>query len=65
MEFNTSEFEFSHGHKPRGVGHWAFAITRNPDPEKLYWFVGSYGVAKKCAREFFKLQQPAVIYVQP
>jgi len=24
MQVSTTEFEFSHGRKPRGRGHWAF-----------------------------------------
>ena len=27
VEFSTEEFEFSHGRKPRGTGHWLFEIT--------------------------------------
>lgn len=27
METNTRQYEFSHGHKPRGMGHWWFRIT--------------------------------------
>lgn len=27
MEFNTSEFEFANGHKPRGIGQWAFEFV--------------------------------------
>jgi len=27
MRMNTEKYEFSHGKKPRGSGHWLFAIT--------------------------------------
>jgi hypothetical protein len=30
-EFNTTEYEFSHGKKPRGTGNWAFI------PADSYW----------------------------
>jgi hypothetical protein len=26
VEFNTTQFQFSHGKMPRGVGQWAFEI---------------------------------------
>ena len=31
MTTNTSEYEFSHGHKPRGQGTWAFEMTFTDD----------------------------------
>jgi len=27
MTVNTSQYEFAHGHKPRGQGFWAFEMT--------------------------------------
>ena len=27
MRMNTAEYEFSHGHKPRGNGYWGFELT--------------------------------------
>ena len=27
IEVSTTEYEFSHGHKPRGRGAWAFEIA--------------------------------------
>ena len=27
VEFDTHEYEFSHGHKPRGFGAWAFVFV--------------------------------------
>ena len=29
MRIETSEYEFSHGKKPRGIGRWAFDFFRN------------------------------------
>lgn len=34
MEIETRQFEFAHGKKHRGIGHWAFRFT-------LLEFVGS------------------------
>ena len=33
VRFSTSEYEFAHGRKPRGRGHWAFQFY-----EKNDWF---------------------------
>lgn len=48
-KFNTTEFQFSHGHTPRGRGSWAFYFgTDEP------WFApGSmlYQEAKKMAKQ--------------
>lgn len=30
FDFDTTEFEFSHGRAPRGRGMWAFAGSRDP-----------------------------------
>lgn len=44
VEISTSEYEFSHGHKPRGRGSWAFEIAG-----EVTWIPGSrtYGEAKR------------------
>lgn len=47
VEFSTSEFEFSHGRKPRGGAHWAFDFGHGPE------FISgglAYGPAKREAR---------------
>lgn len=31
IEFDTTGYEASHGHKPTGRGGWAFSEKRNPD----------------------------------
>lgn len=49
IEFNTTQYEFSHGKQPRGRGSWAFEFEDSPDA----WFApGSLtiGEAKKAAR---------------
>lgn len=52
--FDTDQFEFAHGHKPRGYGRWAFA-TRTAEraargtgqlPEGIEWRDGTYTEAK-------------------
>jgi hypothetical protein len=53
--FNTTEFEFSHGFKPRGRGSWAFSPTEFAhlnDDDYIFWAHGcTYTEAKKAARE--------------
>ena len=50
IEVKTSEYEFSHGKKPKGTGHWAFWMGRDSaDISKAHWFTGKYGDAKKRA----------------
>jgi len=29
--FDTTDYEFTHGRKPRGRGGWAFSFERHPD----------------------------------
>jgi hypothetical protein len=64
IEFDTSEFEFSHGTRPRGLGSWAFRFILGdrgaainptaPDyaDRKVWWAPTplTYGEAKKWAR---------------
>jgi hypothetical protein len=48
VEVRTSEYEFSHGHKPRGRGGWAFYMGRDTgDLSKVHWFNGTYSEAKR------------------
>lgn len=53
IEINTVQFEMSHGKRPRGIGYWAFALSRHPNQEDIYWYTGSYSAAKKAAVDFF------------
>ena len=52
MEFNTREYEMSHGHTPRGRGSWAFIYFSNKKVSSPEFVPGSvtYGEAKKAAR---------------
>ncbi len=72
-EVNTSAYEFSHGHSPRGRGSWAFAVTANPKSDVIYWAKKlipgtasetsslTYTEAKKAAQAHFAGQE--VIFV--
>lgn len=44
IKINTSEYDFSYGHSPRGRGNWAFEIM-----DMTYFFSGYYTFAKKAA----------------
>ena len=45
--FDTTEYEFSHGRKPRGTGTWAFADADDgPDCEPYFIHAASYTEAK-------------------
>lgn len=68
MEFNTTDYELSHGHSPRGRGLWAFSLHRNPEPDQVFWARrtyqqgGTFAQAKREARAFFAATD-AVVYV--
>lgn len=38
VEFDDTEYLFTHGKAPRGFGSWAFADSKNPQPEEVLWF---------------------------
>lgn len=62
--FDTTPYFTSHMKAPRGEGRWAFALTRNPKMEDV-WFspVMTYGEAKKLAAKEFS--NPVSLYVLP
>jgi len=62
VEVNTTEYEFSHGKKPRGFGCWAFQIGRDPEP---YWSHGNYGQAVKDARKMAVAKKEWLVKVLP
>ena len=50
---NTAVYEYSHGRKPRGFGHWAFEVMTGSGREKtVVWFSGNYGDGAKWARTY-------------
>lgn len=52
-EFITTDYQFSHGKKPRGVGTWAFVPADHAWPgntmphDGIAWAWGSYSDAKR------------------
>ena len=53
-EFDTTQYEWSHGKKPRGVGSWAFVPADYIWPkvetmpaDAIAWAWGTYSEAKK------------------
>jgi hypothetical protein len=54
---STRDFEFSHGHRPRGIGSWAFCPThlarRDDYLDHVLWVHETYGEAKKIAARAF------------
>lgn len=51
-EFITTEYQFSHGKKPRGFGHWAFIPADSYWPKEIpsdgiAWAHGTYTDAKR------------------
>jgi hypothetical protein len=71
MEFNTTQFECSHGKAPRGRGQWAFGLgRRNPGPKSIFWSTAgvTYSEAKKEALQearYQGLDSTATIWVLP
>lgn len=52
IDFNTRDYELSHGKSPRGRGSWAFFFDRSMQVGTAFWTPGSttYAEAKKLAR---------------
>jgi len=51
-EWDTTEYEWSHGRKPRGTGSWAFVPADSIWPgempaDAIAWAWGTYGDAKR------------------
>jgi len=66
VETITSQYEMSHGHRPRGVGAWAFAFEPYPkDMNKMIWVNGSFGEAKRYAIRVAREMGERRLYVQP
>jgi hypothetical protein len=62
VEFRTTEYEFSHSKQPRGYGYWGFGF---PGTDDVFWFTGSYGDAKKAARDEARRRNFAEVKVMP
>jgi hypothetical protein len=58
VEFNTDNYEFTHGRKPRGHGAWAF-VPKHLWDNDLHWETGIYSEAKRKAKQFYANNMPA------
>ena len=47
-KISTTQYEFSHGRKPRGRGHWAFSVNG-----AVLWKEGLLSEAKKAVQAEF------------
>jgi hypothetical protein len=62
MQVNTNEYEFAHGHAPRGRGAWAFWFgkgARRVDTSNVadaHWYHGTYSDARRQAVRDAKAQ---------
>lgn len=56
----TGRYEWSHGHKPKGYGYWAFNIG-----EETVWIQGMYSEAKKKAIREAKVRKLYQVEVLP
>lgn len=65
IEFNTTDYQFSHGRSPRGLGGWAFSYERNPEMAAIFWVNGSYGEAKRVARDKARADGRSEVFVCP
>lgn len=54
LEISTRQFEFAHGKKPRGFGHWAFFFNGVTAIDLAFWAQGTYAEAAKQARAHAK-----------
>lgn len=66
VEFDAIEYEWAHGHRPRGYGCWAFSPRRKIDvlSDEVIWINGeSYGEAKKKAAEIAKSRGVDYLFV--
>lgn len=61
----TRPYVTSHGREPRGYGSWAFCpashYSRGDYLDFTRWFKGTYGEAKKQARESFAGQAGVIL----
>jgi len=60
IEIKTSQYEFSHGKKPRGPGAWAFEIEGT-----IFWFNDTYRGACESARMKAREKKATQIIVCP
>lgn len=64
VEFNTSDFQFSHGRAPRGFGSWAFFFERNAPVEQAFWVhQATFAAARKAAAQEARRRGCDVVFV--
>ena len=65
LHFNTTDYEFSHGSKPRGRGSWAFFFNRDGHVDSAFWTPGSttYVEAKKLVAAEARRRGVAEVFV--
>jgi hypothetical protein len=64
VEFNVTQYEFSHGKPPRGNGYWAFSRDRRGN-NPVFSPSMSYADAKKWAKAQPEFAGAHILYVQP
>ena len=64
IRVSTTEYEFSHGRKPRGRGSWAFDLGAI-FPKATLWFCGTYTEALKSATRAAKEHKVDFVKVLP
>lgn len=66
IEIITTQYEFSHGRKPRGRGFWAFAPVRNPEAGNIIWTGQmTYADAKKHVATIARERGITTLHVLP
>lgn len=58
---DTTEFEASHGRKPRGYGSWGFSFKRNPEDSEIIWAQGAFTEAKSAAFTIARYRFPGAL----
>jgi len=60
IEINTNEYQFAHGKKPSGYGHWAFIPE---DFGEKFWCEGKYSDAKREAIKYARARKVCRMFV--
>jgi hypothetical protein len=59
---SAREYEFTHGHRPRGNGHWAFDVAWHDNGAASdydrFWRTGNYAEAKAAAMHYARSEAP-------
>ncbi len=66
-EFDTKQFQLSHGKAPRGQGHWVFFTTRSCEWGEGATFEhrGGFAEAKRAAAAWARAQGHPTLFVGP